>query len=162
MKRRVALLSCFAAIAVMLYVIGCSKSSASSYCNNLSPSADSTNLKNFATANGITAVRDSTGLFYQILDSGTGAHPSISSVLYVTYKATLLNGTVFDSATNANNTGFPLTNLIKGWQIGLPKIGTGGHILLLVPSDYAYGCTGYLSISPNTPLFFDVTLVSFQ
>jgi FKBP-type peptidyl-prolyl cis-trans isomerase FkpA len=46
-----------------------------------------------------------------------------------------------------------------GWQIGLPKIGVGGHIIMLVPSGFAYGCTGYGPVPANAPLYFDVRLL---
>jgi len=61
-----------------------------------------------------------------------------------------------------------MLSIIAGWRIGLPKIQTGGHIKLLIPSAYAYGCQGVQNnqgvqvIASNAPLYFDVTLVSIQ
>ncbi len=53
-----------------------------------------------------------------------------------------------------------LANLYEGWQIGLPKIGVGGHIQLFIPSAYAWGCTGDGPVPANTPVFFDVQLLA--
>ena len=47
-------------------------------------------------------------------------------------------------------------------KIGLPLIKKGGHIKLVIPSSLAYGCSGYGTIPPNTPLFFDINLIDFH
>jgi FKBP-type peptidyl-prolyl cis-trans isomerase FkpA len=73
-----------------------------------------------------------------------------------------MDSTIFDSTTNPAKTGFTLGGLITGWQMALPKIRTGGRIKMLIPSKYGYGCSGSGPVQPNTPIFFDVTLVSIQ
>jgi len=148
-----------------IYMIGCTKGIGGETvpCTNLPVTADSAALLKFATADSIMAVKDSSGLYYQIIDSGKGSSPLPYSSLFVTYRAQLMDGTVFDSATNAVNTGFVLDHLIAGWQIGIPKIKTGGHIKLLIPSALAYGCNGSgIAVPGNAPVYFDVTLVSWQ
>ncbi len=53
--------------------------------------------------------------------------------------------------------------MIKGLQEGLKLIGRGGHILLWIPSELAYGEQGIGSaIDPNTDLYFDVELVDIK
>ena len=143
---------------------GCGKTSDSGSvsCTTVDPVKDSSALLTYARANGITPVKDTTGLYYQIIDQGTGATPTGNSVIYVTYSARLLNGTVVDSTANSANTGFTLKNVITGWQIGIPKIRAGGHIKLLIPSAYGYGCLGSGPVPSDAPLYFDVTLVSIQ
>ncbi|MFC4233275.1 FKBP-type peptidyl-prolyl cis-trans isomerase [Parasediminibacterium paludis] len=156
-----------AALAVAsLYVVSCGKGSdaASTICTNTPVATDSMALVNFATANNITTTKDASGMYFQIVSSGTGAtSPNGNSLVEVTYKGTLLNGTVFDSTAAGKTASFYLNQLIGGWQIGLPKIKAGGRIKMLIPSALAYGCQGAgTSIPSNAPIFFDVTLVSFQ
>jgi len=148
-------------VAGMIIFFGCGKDVPDTApCSNLSPFADSTSLLNFAHDSSFQVNRDSSGLYYQILDSGDGTHPIFSSNVNVTYVARLMTGAIFDSATNSNLNGYAVYRLIPGWQLGLPKIGVGGHIRLLVPSDYGYGCTGYPPFVPsNAPLYFDVKLL---
>jgi FKBP-type peptidyl-prolyl cis-trans isomerase FkpA len=131
-------------------------------CTGLEPAVDSPALLNFAKAHGIGPLKDTAGLYYQVVSQGTGAAPTLSSTIFVTYTATLMDSTIFDSTTNAAKTGFKLGGLITGWQMAMPKIQTGGRIKMLIPSKYAYGCLGSGIVPPNTPLFFDVTLVSIQ
>lgn len=150
-----------------LYMISCGKSSDSgsaTTCTNTPVTADSTALINFASSNSITTTKDPSGLYYQIITPGTGTITPIgNSLIEVSYKGTLLNGTVFDSTAAGKTASFPLYNLIAGWQIAIPKIKAGGRIKILIPSALAYGCGGAgTAVTPNTPIYFDVTLVSVQ
>jgi FKBP-type peptidyl-prolyl cis-trans isomerase len=152
-------------ILTFIVVIGCGKSSNSgpAACTDVAPVADSSALLSFARGNGITPVKDTTGLYYQILAQGSGTAPSDNSVIFVTYIGTRMDGTIFDSTTNSAKTGWQLGTLIPGWRIGLPKIQAGGHIKLLIPSAYGYGCQGVApALAPNSPIYFDITLVSVQ
>lgn len=148
----------------LILFIACGKSSnpGSISCKGVEPAVDSPALLAFAKAHGIGSLKDTLGLYYQVVNQGTGAVPGGNSTIFVTYTGTLMDSTIFDSTTNPAKTGFVLNSLIAGWQLGLPKIQAGGHIKLLIPSQYGYGCLGGGSIPPNTPIFFDITLVSVQ
>jgi FKBP-type peptidyl-prolyl cis-trans isomerase FkpA len=132
-------------------------------CTNKDVNADSATLISFA-GDTIPLTHDSTGLYYHIIDSGNSTHPSSYSHLLVTYVAKLMNQHVFDSANSSNLGGAQLFNLIPGWQIGMPKIGVGGHIQLFIPSALAWGCTGIVNgnatlVPPDNPVYFDVKLL---
>ncbi|HET6995299.1 MAG TPA: FKBP-type peptidyl-prolyl cis-trans isomerase [Chitinophagaceae bacterium] len=119
-------------------------------------------LDAYCAGNGITPTVDPTGLYYQILDPGTGISPTANSKVFITYTGKLVNGTVFDQQSNSSLTGYVLSRLIDGWRVGIPKIKVGGHILLVVPSVMGYGCDQYGVIPANSILFFDITLVDVQ
>jgi FKBP-type peptidyl-prolyl cis-trans isomerase FkpA len=146
-------------------ITSCQKGPSTGYttCTDLSAGADSAVLLNYAAGNGITPVKDTSGLYYQIISQGSGTAPNINSTIFVTYTGKLMSGAIFDSTTNSAKTGFIVNQLIAGWQIGLPKIQTGGRIKLLIPSHLGYGCLGSLPIvASNSPLYFDITLVAVQ
>jgi FKBP-type peptidyl-prolyl cis-trans isomerase FkpA len=147
---------------ILFAACGKGSSAGSTSCTGPEPSADSSTLLKFANAHGITSLKDTLGLYYQVINQGTGATPTPTSTIFVTYTATLMDSTIVDSTTNPAKTGFLLGGLIPGWQLGLPKIQAGGRIKLLIPSKYAYGCLGSGPIPPNAPMFFDITLVSIQ
>lgn len=155
-----------ALLAASFYVVSCGKGTetTNTICTNTPVTNDSAALVNFAAANNITTTKDASGMYYQIVSAGTGTKsPNGNSLVEVTYKGTLLNGTVFDSTAAGKTASFYLYQLISGWQIGVPKIKAGGRIKLLIPSALAYGCQGAgTTIPSNTPIYFDVTLVSFQ
>ncbi|HTH83052.1 MAG TPA: FKBP-type peptidyl-prolyl cis-trans isomerase [Mucilaginibacter sp.] len=104
--------------------------------------------------------KDPSGLYYQIINPGTGAHPTNTSNITVNYTASLLDGTQVDS--RASSYFSPLGSLIVGWQIGLSKIGTGGTILLIIPSGLAYGTTAHGAIPANTVTMYTITLQGFN
>jgi FKBP-type peptidyl-prolyl cis-trans isomerase FkpA len=147
-------------VAGFISLFGCGKSQPDNpACSNNSPFADSITLLKYAADSSIKASMDSSGLFYQIIDSGTGNKPAFSSHLTVNYIGRLMSGAIFDSASNTNLNGAGLYNLITGWRIGLLKIGAGGRIKLLIPSALAWGCTGYGPVPANAPVYFDVKLL---
>ena len=144
--------------------LSCLKSSTT--CTPKTPASEAAQMQAYCTANGITPVIHPSGLFYQIISPGSGPAPTITSRIVITYTGKLSDGTIFDQRSTPNNTQpsgpespWALGQLIEGWQLGIPLIQKGGHILLVVPSSMAYGCAGYGIIPGNAILFFDITLV---
>jgi FKBP-type peptidyl-prolyl cis-trans isomerase FkpA len=131
-------------------------------CTAKSVASEEAAINAFITTSGMTATRHSSGVYYQVMSPGSGSTPSISSRVYITYTGQLLNGTIFDQQANSNNTGWILSELINGWQIGLPLIQEGGRIKLVVPSSLGYGCNAVGPIPANSILYFDITLVDVQ
>lgn len=120
-------------------------------------------IESYATANGIDAVAHSTGLYYEILNPGSGASVTPDSRIVITYVGKMLNGQIFDQQ-DVPNTSKPwaLSNLIEGWRIGIPLIKKGGSIRLIVPSALGYGCEQYYDIPGNSILYFEINLVDIK
>ncbi len=106
----------------------------------------------------LNAVEGPQGLYYIIRTEGTGKTPSSASSVEVTYKGTLVDGTIFDESSNSIL--LKLTDVIKGWQLGLPLIKEQGAITLIVPSGLAYGSAAKGTIPANSVLIFDIALLS--
>ncbi len=115
-------------------------------------------IENYLSANQLTAESTASGLYYIIDNQGDGIKPSISSTVTVNYTGKLTDDTVFDSGTAS----FPLSNVIEGWQEGIPLFNAGGTGKLIIPSCLAYGSQGSGSIPPNTVLVFDIYLISVK
>ena len=121
---------------------------------------DDSLIKAYIIKNNIPAVKDSSQLYYQIINPGTGETPTLSSSVAVNYTGTLLNGSQFDKNANVS---FPLGNVIRGWQIGIPLIKPGGKILLFIPSALGYGMNSpAASIPSNSVLVFEVELLGVK
>lgn len=114
-------------------------------------------IEEYLTAKNLTAEKTPDGLYYIIEKPGEDEKPKITSTVVATYKGYFLDGTVFDSGTNAS---FELFNVIQGWQKGIPKFGRGGKGILLVPSKFAYG-TSSRPGRANAVLGFDVEIHDF-
>lgn len=107
-----------------------------------------------------TFIKDPSGLYYSIIQAGTGAYPTSTSNVSISYAGNLLDGTSFESGPS---TSFALPAQIKGWQIGIPHINSGGTILLLVPSALGYGTVGNGgSVPANAVLVFRIGLQGFN
>lgn len=137
----------------------CKKSSSSSFDATAQAATDDAAIKAYITANNITATKDPSGVYYQVLTPGTGSYPTINSTVGVGYTGTLLDGTQFETVSS---TTLPLSGVIKGWQIGIPHINTGGTILLLIPSGLGYGNAEQGLIPANSVLVFKINLQGFR
>lgn len=116
-------------------------------------------IEEFLAENGIDAEMDESGLFYTIDTEGNGEFPTVNDEVTVNYRGTLLeDGQEFDAG---NNVTFPLGGVIRGWQIGIPKLSKGGSGRLYIPSELAYGTRALNGIPANSVLIFDVDLLDF-
>jgi FKBP-type peptidyl-prolyl cis-trans isomerase FkpA len=145
------------ACVVIMSCTGCAKEEKG--CTPVSPASEEARIKDYATASGITAQKDPSGLYYQIIEPGTGVTPTRNSIVQVGYVGKLLNGQIFDQNTSYKEV---LGGLIEGWQIGIPLIKKGGKIRLIVPSALAYACNRIGPIGANEILFFEVSLLDVQ
>jgi peptidylprolyl isomerase len=92
---------------------------------------------------------------------GTGAEVLPSSTLTVDYVLiSWKTGEVLQSSWSGQPTVFPLSEVIKGWQEGMPGMKVGGRRLLVIPPDLAYGPSGSGPIGPNETLAFVVDVVN--
>ena len=84
--------------------------------------------------------------------------------LAVLYKGTFLDGREFDSSAKHNNAPFNVTlgkgGAIEGFTKGLEGIAVGEKRKVTIPSRMAYGPRGSGPIPPNTPLVFELEVVS--
>ena len=71
-------------------------------------------MQSYANSNGIAATIHPSGLYYQVIDPGSGPAATANSIIYITYTGKLLDGTVFDQQTDASATGWPMSKLIEG------------------------------------------------
>jgi len=120
-------------------------------------------MANNANAEGV--VTTASGLQYQVLQEGTGPHPTASDTVTVHYTGTLLDGTVFDSSVERGQPiSFPLQGVIAGWTEGVQLMPVGSKFRFWIPPELAYGTRGAGNgvIPPNATLIFDVELLGIE
>lgn len=54
---------------------------------------------------------------------------------------------------------FSLNRVIKGWKMAIPKMKVGGHYILVLPADLAYGEKGNPGVGPYETLTFDIAIL---
>lgn len=135
----------------------------------VAPVAEADSIQRYLTANGLSATRDASGIFYNVSPVGAGATPEVCSYLSVQYEGTLFNGTRFDGTTGAETAQFTLGGTIVGWQRAIPFVKPGGSITFYIPPSLGYGAqerrdpiSNLVIIPANSYLKFTVSLISVQ
>lgn len=118
-------------------------------------------IEDYLLAKNLMAQSTASGLHYIIEKPGGTYRANIHSQVSALYKGYLVNDTVFDQSTLTYNNPatFALASVIKGWQEGIPLIGVGGKIKLLVPSALGYVNVAKARIPANSVLIFDIEIV---
>jgi len=87
---------------------------------------------------------DTIGVFYRVVDSGA-ANTLYTNSTQITVGDTgrilslnARNGQLFYETDQFHPT-YTLGQLLKGWQLGVPEVGSGGEVELIMASRYAYG-----------------------
>ncbi|AMV30228.1 FK506-binding protein [Gemmata sp. SH-PL17] len=90
---------------------------------------------------------------------GDAVKEGATVVIHYTGWLTDDEATKFDSSVDRGKKAeFPLDNLIKGWQEGIPGMKPGGVRRLKIPSDLAYGPKGRGKIPGGATLVFEIEL----
>lgn len=95
------------------------------------------------------------------LKPGDGEEAVAGATVTAHYTGALAKtGIIFESSHDSGQPAtFPLSDVIKGWQEGVPGMKVGGKRRLIIPASLAYGETGSPpAIGPNEPLVFDIEL----
>ena len=107
------------------------------------------------------------------ITAGLGQSPTIEDVVFVKYKGTLEDGSVFDEqqefpvpVPGILPDGFPmlLKEVIPGFQEGITQMQKGGKYELYIPAEKAYGANPPPGspVPPNADLVFEIELVDFM
>ncbi|MDY6050948.1 MAG: FKBP-type peptidyl-prolyl cis-trans isomerase [Rothia sp. (in: high G+C Gram-positive bacteria)] len=128
-----------------------------------SPALESFSLADNGTAT-LTLADDRgdapTELYTEDLMTGTGATVKADDTLYVNYVGVAWSdGEQFDNSYGTTPTPFPLNNVIEGWQQGLAGKTVGSRVLMVIPSELAYGEDTGGSGRPEGALVFVVDIL---
>lgn len=117
-------------------------------------------LADYSMMDGTVATES--GLLYTVVREGEGEHPGPTDVVEVHYEGSLIDGSVFDSSYERDQTlQFPLDRVIPGWTEGLQYMQPGAEHILVIPPEMAYrDRTDIPDIPPNSVLIFRVELFS--
>jgi FKBP-type peptidyl-prolyl cis-trans isomerase FkpA len=150
----------FFALSVLIALFAGYACKTTTACKDKTVQSEQATIINYAATQGISATAHSSGLYYQITNPGSGTTPISTSTVFIKYTGKLMDGTVFDSRTTPISS--KLSEMIQGFQIGLPLIQKGGTIKLIVPSSLGYGCNGFGTVPGNSILYFEVELTDVQ
>ncbi len=102
----------------------------------------------------------------QDIKVGTGSAVKAGNTIKIHYTGTLTNGQKFDSSIDRGQpfeTQIGVGKVIKGWDLGVVGMKTGGKRKLIIPPDMGYGAQGMGNvIPPNATLIFDLELLGIK
>ncbi|KEO88892.1 peptidylprolyl isomerase [Erythrobacter longus] len=104
------------------------------------------------------------GLRWRYLEyKGTGDSPTPADTVTVHYAGTFIDGKTFDSSYDRGEPAtFPLSGLVKAWEMAIPEMRVGETIELAAPASLAYGPRGRGPIPGGATLVFKVELISIE
>lgn len=110
---------------------------------------------------GSLGVRDVQGVTVDERKAGSGPQAKKGSKLEMRYIGKLDDGKVFDSNKSGKPFSFKLGvgEVIKGWDVGLQGISSGGERRLIIPAHLAYGKKALPGIPANSKLTFDIKCI---
>ena len=119
-------------------------------------------IDQYLSKHNLTATKiDTTGVRYIINTPGNiNSLYTRSTSITVGYSGVLLStGQTFVQTGNIHPS-FILGQVIRGWQLGIPKVTQGGTITLFVPSRQAYGpyAQSDYNLPANAVLIFTITV----
>lgn len=106
------------------------------------------------------------GLYYQVIEPGSGDSIHWADQVRVHYRGYFLNGQEFDSSYKRGKPiDFYVGNMIDGWNEGLKMLKPGAKALFIIPSHLGYGEKGLSDgkgstlVPPNTVLVFEMEVL---
>jgi FKBP-type peptidyl-prolyl cis-trans isomerase len=116
-------------------------------------------IDDFISEKKFKTVKTGTGLRYEIYQNGAGEHPTLNSLVKVSYQLYQLDGTLITKDTTV------IINLgtgqeVKGLEEGILNMVSGDKAHLIVPSHLGYGMSGDGNkVPPSSSLYFNVELI---
>jgi peptidylprolyl isomerase len=103
-------------------------------------------------------------LVIQDIRVGSGAAAQQGATVTVQYVGVSWStGEQFDASWDRGEPAtFPLSDVIRGWQEGIPGMKPGGRRRLIIPPDLAYGAQPPPGIAPNETLVFVIDLIEVK
>lgn len=106
-------------------------------------------------------ITTASGLQYQVMRAGKGAHPKANDTVRVNYLGRLLDGSKFESTYDTDHPAeFVLAQVMPGWTEGVQLMTPGSQYRFWIPAKLAYGERGMAGqIEPNSVLVFEIELL---
>jgi len=103
------------------------------------------------------------GIYYIVRVEGEGEPPVGGDTISIEYVGAFINGNVFETSEDYYDDGiwefvYLEESLLPGLDEAISVIKKGGEIDAIIPSEFAYGETGYGPVSPYTTLIFNIKL----
>jgi FKBP-type peptidyl-prolyl cis-trans isomerase FklB len=99
------------------------------------------------------------GLQYKVIVEGTGEKPTTEDLLFIKYRGSFIDGTVFDRKEHYLTRS---TGGLPGWQDAMQRMKVGSKWQIFVPPALGFGHRGeaVLKVGPDAVLIYELELLS--
>ena len=110
-------------------------------------------------------VEDPSGFILTTLTEGKGKNVPVEGDVQAHYVLSNSRGEMVENSYmnaaqyNQPAPSFSLKSVIRGWQLGIPKMKVGGKYKLVLPYQLAYGEMGSQNIEPYETLTFEIEII---
>ena len=109
----------------------------------------------------------SSGIYYVVIEEGTGAFAKAKDTLTVGYGGYFIDNVMFDSSEIHFPDGkmtfvLEVQAMIPGWNDAMKIMNKNARVQFIIPSEKAYGKDGYGSIPPYQTLVFVVKMFDIK
>ena len=122
-------------------------------------------IENYIERKKLTMAESQTGLWYSVINEGTGEYLKDFDRIVMNYECSLLDGTVCYSSSNLGPKEVILgkTDIEPGMNEGLRLLKPGGEALFILPPFLAYGLVGDgKKIPPRTVIVYSVRITEVK
>lgn len=122
-------------------------------------------IENYIERKGLTMTESQTGLWYSVINEGTGEYLKDFDRIVMNYECSLLDGTVCYSSSNLGPKEVILgkTDIEPGMNEGLRLLKPDGEALFILPPFLAYGLVGDgKQIPPRTVIVYSVRITEVK
>lgn len=103
------------------------------------------------------------GVYYEVIQEGTGTIPADSNRVIVQYEGRLINDTIFDTSyTRKEPAKFRCNQVIPGWTEALTHMPVGSTWMVYIPQEQAYAEREAGKIPPFSALIFKIELIGID
>jgi len=118
-------------------------------------------LANIAKKDGVKKLTD--GVYYKVIEEGTGEIPADSNRVDVHYEGRLINDSIFDSSyKRGESMKLRCNQVIPGWTEALTHMPVGSKWEVYIGADKGYGEREAGTIKPFSTLIFTVELKGIE
>lgn len=127
-------------------------------------------IKSYIESNSYEMYTTKSGVYIQETNEGKGDIAVKGKMISFNYTGKFLNEEVFESTyAEGEEIGRPISvtvgnqQVVRGWEEAFLEMKAGGSYTIIVPSHLAFGEKGRGGVvSPNTPLIFDIQVLSVR
>lgn len=119
-------------------------------------------IQEYIDSKGLDMTKTEDGMYYRILEEGTGEFIRFNDLVKFYYKGYFIDGNAFQSIEESDAIEFKVNQLIIGWQEALMMLKEGGSIHIIIPPQLAYGKQEAGIIPEDSILQYELTVLEVK